>query len=91
MLRRCAEVTADEHAGLEVAGLVGLVLVLLGAHLAWEHHRGRLWTAKGTIRVGMAAEEVADVLGPSDSIEGLYFRMKRISRGSRLKPHWSEV
>ena len=27
-------------------GVASLLLVLLGAHLAWERHRYRLWTPK---------------------------------------------
>src|SRR5262249_31442723 len=48
------------------AGIVGLALVVLGAHLAWERHRYRLETTRGVIRVGMTRAEVETVLGESD-------------------------
>ena len=35
-----------------------LALILLGIHLAWEQHRYRLETPKGTIWVGMTKQEV---------------------------------
>jgi hypothetical protein len=41
-----------------------LVLVLLGIHLAWEQHRYRLVTSRGTISIGMTRAEVDTVLGP---------------------------
>jgi hypothetical protein len=44
-------------------GLVGLALVVLGAHLAWEQHRYRLRTLEGTIRIGMTKAEVEAALG----------------------------
>jgi hypothetical protein len=42
-----------------------LGLVLLGIHVAWERHRYRLATPKGTIWVGMTKAEVEAVLGPA--------------------------
>jgi hypothetical protein len=47
-------------------GVASLLLVLLGAHLAWERHRYRLRTPKGTIRIGMTYAEVEAVLGHPD-------------------------
>jgi hypothetical protein len=44
-------------------GLVCLLLVALGAHLAWEQHRYRLVTPKGTIRVGMTLAEAREAIG----------------------------
>jgi hypothetical protein len=41
------------------------LLVVLGAHLAWEQHRFRLSTPWGTVRIGMTRAEVEAVLGPS--------------------------
>jgi hypothetical protein len=43
-----------------------VVLIVLGIHLAWERHRCRLVTPKGTIWVGMTSAEVRSVLGPPD-------------------------
>jgi hypothetical protein len=48
-------------------GLVCLLLVLLGAHRAWEQRRYELHTPKGTVRVGMTRAEVEAVLGSSAS------------------------
>jgi len=48
-------------------GLVSLLLVLLGAHLAWEWHRVRLHTPKGTIRIGMTREEAEAVFGENSA------------------------
>src|SRR5262245_53173231 len=45
------------------AGIVGLALIVLGAHLAWEHHRYRLETPKGIIRIGMTQDKVRAALG----------------------------
>jgi hypothetical protein len=47
-------------------GVVSLLLVALGVHLGWEHHRYRLSTPKGTIRIGMTRAEVEAVLGPAN-------------------------
>jgi hypothetical protein len=47
-------------------GLVSLPLLVLGAHLAWEHHRCRLVTPRGAVRIGMTQEEVRAVLGKPD-------------------------
>src|SRR5262245_59296888 len=44
-------------------GLVSLLLLVLGAHLAWEQQRYRLRTPKGTVRVGMTQAEVEALLG----------------------------
>src|SRR5262249_18294203 len=44
------------------AGTVGLVLVVLGIHFAWERHRCLLETPGGTLWVGMPKESVAAVL-----------------------------
>ena len=44
-------------------GVVSLLLVVLGAHLAWEQHRYRLWTPSGTVRIGMTQAEVQEALG----------------------------
>jgi hypothetical protein len=49
-----------------VAVVAALALVLLGAHLAWEWHRYRLRTPRGTVRVGMTMQEVETVLDPSN-------------------------
>ena len=46
------------------AGIVGLALLVLGAPLAWERHRYRLWTPQGAIHIGMTHKEVEAVLGP---------------------------
>jgi hypothetical protein len=43
---------------------VACLLVVLGAHLAWERHRYRLHTPRGTIRIGMTLEEAARLFGP---------------------------
>ena len=48
------------------AGTAGLVLIVLGIHLAWEQHRYRLWTTEGTLWVGMTPAEVEALLGPED-------------------------
>ena len=45
-------------------GVASLLLVLLGAHLAWEGHRYRLRTPEGTVRIGMTRTEVEAVFGP---------------------------
>ena len=47
------------------AGTVGLALVVLGVHLAWERHRYRLETPRGTVRLGMTRSEVEAVFGPA--------------------------
>jgi hypothetical protein len=46
-------------------GVASLLLVLLGAHLAWEHNRVRLHTLRGTIRIGMTRAEARAILGPA--------------------------
>jgi hypothetical protein len=46
-------------------GVASLLLVLLGAHVAWEQHRYRLWTPRGAVRIGMTGEEVRALLGQS--------------------------
>jgi hypothetical protein len=45
-------------------GLVCLLLVALGAHLAWERHRYRLRTPRGILWVGMTKAETEKALGP---------------------------
>src|SRR5262245_29444357 len=50
------------------AGMVGLALVALGVHIAWERHRYRLHTPKGAVRVGMTLADVEAVLGPRSPI-----------------------
>jgi hypothetical protein len=47
-----------------MVGVASLTLVAAGAHLAWEQHRYRLVTPRGTIRIGMMLEDVRAVLGP---------------------------
>src|SRR5262245_44039139 len=49
-----------------VAGTVGLVLIVLGAHLAWERQRNALPTPRGGIHLGMTDEGVRSVLGLAD-------------------------
>src|SRR5262245_17047712 len=44
---------------------VASLLLVLGAHLAWEQHRYRLHTPRGTVCVGMTPERVRAVLGPA--------------------------
>jgi hypothetical protein len=44
-------------------GVASLLLLALGAHLAWEQHRYRLRTPWGTVRIGMTKEEVNATLG----------------------------
>ena len=41
-------------------GVASLLLLVLGAHLAWEGHRYRLWTPKGAIKA--ASEEGVAVI-----------------------------
>jgi hypothetical protein len=53
-------------------GLVCLLLVLLGAHLAWEQHRVRLVTPRGTIRIGMTRAQVEAVLGKASQESALF-------------------
>src|SRR5262245_4641438 len=76
--RRATGAVGREGAAVSKRGwrwaAVGLasLLVLLGAHLAWEHHRYRLRTPEGAIPTGMTPEEVEAVLGASTGgmIEG---------------------
>src|SRR5262249_29116536 len=67
---RSTEVVPMHRRGLKwaAAGTVGLMLVVLGVHLAWERHRYRLETPRGAIRIGMTREEVTAVLGPADEV-----------------------
>ena len=51
------------------AGTAGLVLVVLGIHLAWECHRVRLHTPTGTVWVGMTLAEADAALGPPFTFE----------------------
>ena len=44
-------------------GVASLLLVAAGAHLAWERHRYRLSTPRGTVRIGMTQAEVEALLG----------------------------
>jgi hypothetical protein len=55
------------RSGLKGAAVAGaaVVLVALGAHLAWEYHRYSLRTSRGTVRVGMTSEEVTKAIGPA--------------------------
>jgi hypothetical protein len=75
---RPTAVSTEGHAlstrGLKrsAVGLVGLLLVLLGAHRAWERHRYRLHTLRGTVRVGMTRAEVGAVLGPTPCGSGQF-------------------
>ena len=55
-------------------GVASLLLVVLGAHLAWERHRCRLRTPAGTIRIGMTQTE-ARALFSSAAARGLSSRM----------------
>src|SRR5262249_52168283 len=45
-------------------GVMSLLLLVFGAHLAWERHRNTLHTSKGAIRIGMTEDEVHTLLGP---------------------------
>jgi hypothetical protein len=47
-----------------------VALILVGIHLAWERHRYRLVTPKGTIWMGMTREEVEAILGPPNLSSG---------------------
>jgi hypothetical protein len=53
------------RSGLKVSAVAvaSLLLVAVGAHFAWEWHRYRLSTPRGTIRIGMTRAEVEAVLG----------------------------
>jgi len=53
-------------------GVASLLLVLLGAHLAWERHRYRLWTPQGVVRIGMTRETMRAVLGPTPFASGQF-------------------
>jgi hypothetical protein len=70
----CRREGAMSRGGLKwsAVGLVSLLLVLLGAHLAWERHRYRLSTPKGVVRIGMTVDEVAAVLGPPKVWYGMF-------------------
>jgi hypothetical protein len=43
---------------------VAALLLMLGAHFAWEQYRYRLWTPRGTLWVGMTKVEARRALGP---------------------------
>ena len=63
-------------------GVGSLLLVVLGAHLAWEWHRYSLSTPRGTVRIGMTTAEVEALLGaPRQWDVG--------GRPSRFRQSWS--
>jgi hypothetical protein len=63
----CRREGAMSKRGLKGAavGVSALALVAVGAHFAWEWHRVRLHTPKGTIHIGMTRAEVKSVAGPN--------------------------
>jgi hypothetical protein len=65
VMAACYREGAMSRSGLKwsAVGVAALVLVALGAHLAWEQHRYRLRTPRGTVRVGMTWEEVNAAMG----------------------------
>jgi hypothetical protein len=70
--------------------VASLLLLALGAHLAWERHRYRLHTPKGTIRVGMTRKDVEAVLGPAHFGHGWGHR--KIAHFIRLEDwEWDDV
>jgi hypothetical protein len=63
-------------------GLASLMLVLLGAHLAWEQYRVRLHTPKGTIRIGMTRTEARAVFGFAGFVEA---RQQALGRSATIR------